>query len=306
MPSALDRIIDGASDPSVGIADLLRRTIAAAHRLRAQSVREWAQRELSGYEGVGEGELPVYRQPQPTTVRAHWAGYMGTSATTTLTPPDMPEEWFSPWFKVAFRQSVSELESYVGTEGELTLPWPGAVVGRWNALAEKERAIHISGMSLFAADMRIPKQALVGVLDAVRTEVLNLAIDLQTADDAAGEAGGPTIEDPKVGEVVTQFVTNMYGGTATIAQGSHIEQSVTVVAGDVGTLTQAAKSIGLEGEALTEYIEAVLAAKDDPKTSKLRTFLDKVRSGAVNVAGGVASEIATDQLMEWAIIFLGG
>ncbi|KRD36822.1 hypothetical protein ASE27_10220 [Oerskovia sp. Root918] len=307
MATALDRIIDGASDPSVSTSDLLRRTLAAAHRVRADEVKGWAERELSGYDGIEEEELPTYRRGLDTAVKANWAGPFNSSVTTSLTPLDKPDDWFSPWFRVVFRQPVSELESYADVAGELGLPWPVVALSRWNEMIDAGRAVHVDGMRLYTAETKVAKQAVVGVLDAVRTEVMKFALDLQSAADTAGEPGGPTVEDnPKVEGAVTNFYMNVYGGAPTIAQGASVTQTVTVNVGDIGSLARAAESLGLAGGDVTEYVEAVLEARNDPDKSKLREFAERVGRGVVTVGNGIVGNIAATKLLEWGTTFLGG
>ena len=291
MPSALDRIIDGASDPEVSTSNLLRRALATAHRLRADPVKDWAQRELSGYDGVNEVDLPTYRRLRAAGVKAHWTGPFGASATTVLTELDAPEDFFEPWFRISFRQPVPELESYSTSEGEVGLPWPAVALVRWNELISENRAVHVGGHVLFSAQMIVPKSTLTGVLEAVRTEVMNLALELQSAADSAGEPGGPTVkDDPMVEHAVSTFITNIYGGAPTLAQGTRVSQTVTVHAGDIVTLTQAAKDVGLCEEDVSTYVEAVLAARNDPDKSKLSSFVDKVRGGTIALGSGIAGD----------------
>lgn len=144
MPSALDAIIDGASDPSLRTTDLLRRTIVAATRVRATSVRAWAEKELAGYDGAEVDDLPVYRRPQKTNSKAIWAGPLGSSATNYLSYHDAPEESLAPLFEVTFRQRVAELESFSESshDGELMIPWPAFALSRWNDLIARNAAVH--------------------------------------------------------------------------------------------------------------------------------------------------------------------
>jgi hypothetical protein len=308
MASALDRIIDGASDPSVSIANLLRSALAAAHRLGADTVREWVERELTGYdEGVERDELPVYRRGSATGVMAHWTGPFGTSANTTLLVHDVSDDAFRTWFEVPFRQPVSELEKLAASDVHPAIPWPAGVVGRWNSLAEQDKASRVDSMWLFSAQTMVEKSSIEGVLDAVRTEVLRLALNnLQDGAVLAGEAGRPTVDDPDGQRAVTTFHTHVYGGAPTFAQGTSVTQVVTVNFGDIVSLSQAAQGLGLSNEDLSDYVDAVLAAREEPSKGKLVVFLDRVRSGAVALGSGVAGNIAAEQLMKWATVFLGG
>lgn len=306
MASVLDAIIDGASDPGVRTVDLLRRTIAAAHRLRASTVRGWAQAELAGYRGSDASTLPVYRRAMKTGVRAQWSGPFGSSASTILTPVDAPED-FGRLFEIDFREPIAELEAIVELQGDsgMTFAWPAAALSWWNELIAEGRATHVQGMVLFSAHTIAPRQAIVGVVDSVRTEIMQLALDLQDTADTAGEPGGPTVNDPDVAQVVNNFITNVYGGSPHVAQALSIEQTV-VITGDVGSLTRAAQTLGLDGADLTDYVEAALAARGEPDRRSLKKFLVKVRDGAVVLGSGVATNIAADQLLAWAVSFLGG
>lgn len=303
MSTALERIIDGASDPSVSTADLLRRAIAVAHRLRSDQVKSWAERELRGYAGVDKEQLPVYRRPQVSIATAHWTGFGGSSASTHLRVSDAPPE-FARLFEVSVNQPVSELESLAASESGMGIPWPAVAVGRWNSLIKEERALHVAGMYLFSMQTEVPKQLLVSVLDEVRTEVLNLALDLESAGAQTGEVGGPTIDDPPVQSAVTTFVTNVYGPGAAITQAGWVNE-LTVNVGDVDSLTRAARALGLDEKDVEAYVEAVVAARDDLERGRLSKFLAAVKAGTLKLAGGIASNIAADQLLKFAMSFLG-
>lgn len=305
MASALDRIIDGASDPSVTTSDLLRRALVTAHRLRTSELQDWAQRELSGYDAAAE--LPVYRRARPAGVEAQWSGAFNYCATTVLQPTDMPEDAFAPFFQTAFRESVAQLELLHGTDEELGRPWTTDALVRWNELIDAGQAASMGDAYLFSARTMMPSHAIAGVIDSIRTQVMCLALELQAADGDAGEAGGPTVEDDSgVERAVTTFITNVFGGAPTIAQGSAVTQAVTVNAGDIVSLSRAAGSIGLVADDVSEYVAAVLDARNDPDKGKLRVFVEKVRSGALALGNGVIGNVAATKLLEWGTAFLGG
>lgn len=217
------------------------------------------------------------------------------------------EEPFPQLFEMSFRQPIAELESLTAPEreGELGVPWPAFAISRWNELIGEGRATHIDGMGLFSVQTMLPREAVIRVLDAVRTESLQLALDPQDASDAAGEPGGPTVADPQVQRAVNNFITNVYGGTPNIAQGGVVDQRVVQV-GDIASLSNAARALGLEDDDLSEYVDATLAARHDPERSKLQAFTKKVRAGAIAFSGGISTNVAADQLLEWAMTFLGG
>lgn len=302
MSTKLDEIIDGSSDSTVRITDLLRRTIVLAHRLQAPALRSWAERELSGYEDEALDDLPLYRRTT-SAAKLKWNGPMGSMHTQIVTTVDAPDE-FAPLFDVRMREPLSQLEAQLQSEGDLGIPWPAAALIRWNNLAAQGKALSISYMVIHGAHTIVQRSLVEGLLDAVRTQLLTLALDLQEAGGDVGETGGATAADPKVESAVTTFITNVYGPGATVAQGERVRQTV-VQLGDLAALTKAASEVGLDGEAAGDFIAAVLEARSDPKRSKLQRFVTAVRSGAVSLSGGVASNIAADQLLELAGRFLG-
>lgn len=304
MSTALDAVIDGASDSSVRITDLLRRTITIAHRLGAPELQAWARRELSGYADRDGTELPVYRREQVMHAQAVLTGPMGASATMNWTILEAPEKWIEDLFRVEFRQPVAELISMLEQEGEMGRPWPAAAMARWSSLAAEGKAVTIAMMALYSVKTVVQRQSIEAVLDAVRTELLQLALDLQSVAQDAGEAGGTTVDDPHVAAVVNQFFNNIHGGSATIVQGQDVEATVVQV-GDVASLAKAATGLGLDQQQVAEYVATVLEAREDPEQTKLQKFAGGVRGGAIALAGGIASNVAADQLLAWARTFLG-
>lgn len=220
-----------------------------------------------------------------------------------MSSSDAPAE-FAPLFRVTFNQAVSELESLAKADGEIGRPWPAAAIGRWNHLIDAEQVVHVVGMYLFSMTTQIQRHQFVAAIDAVRTEVLKLALDLESVDERTGEKGGPTIDDPAVQSVVTTFITNVYGSGAAFTQAGNVRE-IAVYVGDLDSLARAAHSAGLDPDAVAAYVEAVAAARDDPQQSKLSAFLDRVKAGTVSLAGGIASNIAADQLLKWAMTYLG-
>jgi hypothetical protein len=100
-------------------------------------------------------------------------------------------------------------------------------------------------------------------------------------------------------------VTNhIYGHGANVAAGSHIRQKSSIEVGDLHGLQQAAEEAGLTAEDAAEFAQAVQADGDvsGPRTTR---FLQKLRSGALNFAGGLTSDVVAGSLIEAGKMYLG-
>ena len=59
MSSLIEELQRDALDSSVQVADLLRKALVVATKLKLDEFRQWAERELEGYDKV---DLPSYRE----------------------------------------------------------------------------------------------------------------------------------------------------------------------------------------------------------------------------------------------------
>src|SRR5712692_5370700 len=106
--SLLRDIQDGATEDTISLGSLLRKTKLLAARIGVREIGEWAERELVGYDN--NEELPPYRGPFHATVLGHgidnWREYKGI-----LIPPMAFSEKMRDGFlfKLYFTQGVSEL-----------------------------------------------------------------------------------------------------------------------------------------------------------------------------------------------------
>ena len=109
-------------------------------------------------------------------------------------------------FGVSLGQPVSAYEGLVAErlDGTVTFPWVSNMV-----LYYQRR--FIDGFALVSAWQEVPRSAIVGLLDTIRTRVLNMALELQTeignADDDLRKI---TPEESK--QVDQTIVNNIFGG----------------------------------------------------------------------------------------------
>jgi hypothetical protein len=295
--SLLDDIIDGATDDGRSTSNLLRMVQTAATRVQAERIVEWAKRELNGY--PADVPLPTNREERATRVMGTFFGYGGSSIRHELQRP-VDDEW-DLWFETPFRQPLAELEAFAAEDEDATIGWPPFVIMKY----EREGHFGYQGYSLQDAQMVLPRQMLRGLIDSVRNTALEFALELQGANVDAGTVGGPTIaSDEALAGTVYQVTNNIYGPGANISAGNGVTQSSTVIEGDTAGLLAAVQALGLSHEAATEFGAAV----DDDRSvdgPRVRAFLDRVRAGTVEVATGLATKVATAELANLALHYLG-
>ncbi|BCW75445.1 hypothetical protein [Arthrobacter sp. NicSoilB11] len=293
----LDEIVDGSTDGSVSTANLLRKVQVAATRLGAKTIVDWVKSELSGYaDGVA---VPPYRHTE-TAVMGMFAGPMRSTINTHLSSAGLPSE-IASWFSVELRQPLAELESLASGETDPGRSWPPHLVGAYEAAGVYRIEFH----ELFSAHNVLTRQYLHGIIDTVRNRAMEFALELQSEFPNAGSVGGPTLQnEPQLASVVYNITNNITGHGTNIGAGSNIHLRSTVKAGDRSSVEYAAKEIGLSPEDARTFADAIQTdgATEGPNVSG---FLEKVRTGAINVASSVASDTAASALVEVAKAYLG-
>jgi hypothetical protein len=293
----LDEIVDGSSDGSVTTPNLLRKVQIAATRLGANEIVDWAKSELSGYSD--EAVLPPYRMTA-TPVVGTFSGPMRSFIPMNLSSVGLPPE-LAKWFSIELRQPLEELSALAEHDEDPGRPWPPYVVNAYEETGVYRLEFH----GLFSARNILTRQYLRGIIDLVRNRAMEFGLELQTSFPAAGSVGGPTLKtEPQLGPVVYNITNNITGHGTNVATGSNIRQKTSVKAGDLSSLRQASEDLGLSHAEAQEFADAVAEDKG-VKGPRVSRFLDKVRGGAITVAGSVASDTLAGSLVELATAYLG-
>lgn len=299
----LTEIIDAASDGTFTTSNLLRKVQTVAFRLRAEELGAWSQRELFGYKSTDP--VPGYRGPFPTPVTGVWSGPVGSRATNVVSYVGLPEDFINCWFRATIRQPVADLELLGASDKNPSMSWDPFIVNEYNRhVAEKKGGAGFYLMELIGATQAIPQNAIVGIIDAVRTTALQFALELEQVAPTAGEPGGPTTDDPEVKQVTNNFHFTINGDGNNIAAGSDIQQKAVVKKGDIDSLVKAAVELGLQREAAEDLRSAVLADGPSP-AEKTNNFVSKLRAGGYSLAGGVSSNLAADGVLQAVGAFFG-
>lgn len=255
--SLLRDIQQAAVDSSIPLSDLLRRCTLLAARLRNEELRSWVANELNGYNS--KDELPPYRIANVIS-KGHFSGPFQSGLRNANIPLFcLPSDFQAMLSHTYIQSGIAALESLVSNAsgGTLQEPWNPDLVAHFG------QEIY-DGMNCMEAWKVIPVAAIVGVLDTVRTKVLNFAIDIEAAAPEAGEA--PPNSEPIAQERVQQiFHTNIYGTVQNVANGSP------------GT-TQTATSVRNESALFTELLEAIsTSAADQVTIQRLTQAVEEMR-----------------------------
>lgn len=303
--SRIETIIDMAADSTVELPTLLRQVKVVAARIGSTELAAWATAELNGY-GPGD-DIPSYRGPTITPVRGLWAGFGGNRINGFVESSGLlTDDFWREQFSVTMTQPVGELQSLATDPGSSpSIPWPPMVIALYNhAVSAGEGGLAYRNYSLFGADKALPQTWLRGLLDVIRTKVLDLALALEAAPGNAGEPGGATVEEPAVRDAVQQTIVNIYGDGAHVSTGDGATHT-TVHEGDVAGLVRAVIELGLTDQDALAFATAI-AADGSVEGPRTRSFLDKVKSGGIQLASGVAIEAAASGLVALGAAFLGG
>lgn len=299
----LDDIIDGASADDVSTTNLLRKVRTLAHRVGADDLSQWVMSELDGYSD--DAVLPEYRGPFSANVTGQWSGPFGTGGEGIISAIGATKD-LQPLFKTEFRQGLAEIEQLATSKTQLAQPWDPYAVARYNTLIEGNQVPHIEGMGLVSANRIVTPALLRSIVERVRTRALDLALDLQSADASAGEAGGPTRDNPDIDRAVTVNINHIYGDGANVAQGSGITQTNSVHKGDLSGLVKALEALITDAGTVRQAVAIITGDDSAPvKRSKLETLGTAIKSTSINLASGVTSNMAATGILELAGQFLG-
>lgn len=255
----LTEIIDAASGDRVPARTLLCKLKVVAARTQTGKLAEWVAYELDGY--PDGSTLPSYRGPFEAPVMAHFMGPFNSQIRNIAIPPStFPEDLRDgPLFQLHLYHSIAEVE-HMASEGTTQIVWPQDAVRYYNigvASGRIQPTVN-ADMSLVQAIRPYARQVFVGVVDAVRTRTLDLALELERVAPQAGEPGAPSDSRDQAQQVVSTY--NFYGSTSNVAIGSsHVTQTVELPGvGDEAALLRYLAAAGTAPSDLV-HLQAALA-----------------------------------------------
>ncbi len=272
-----------ALDRDVPTSNLLRKAFVVAKKLKLTEFEEWIDGELNGYIGK---KVPEYRRV--TGQIKGWNPYNGWIP--LLFQDSSMAEAAS---RSMVHQPISELQHLVdGSPGtSLEIPFPAAVQLELSRGFGFETKVHL----------HITKAAVVRIIEAVRTDVLERSLQLESAG-IVGEGLTFSTKEQEMARKSPQIVTNFYGAVhqPQLQQGNEVAVQAhgAIDIASVRALVDAAAALAsnFKGSRAQE-LEAELAtlkaqmSSPNPKAGVLRESLKSLRTILEGATGGAAGQL---------------
>jgi hypothetical protein len=296
----LNDIIDLATDDKQPITTLLRKCIVLAHQLKNDRLRIWANEELNGYKSIDN--LPKYRIISAAATGL-FVGFNWERLEQDIPSAALEKEHRKLAEVVYVAQPVGTFEGTFksGSGSSLSFPWNA------NLVAHYQDKLRI-GWQLHSAHQMVDSSVIAGILDTVRTRVLNMALEIQS-DVGEKDEDLKEITPEESKKVDQTIVNNIYGGNVYVSAGQSTmtattvqQQQQNIVAGDWEHLVKVLLDTGISEAELTELSAAV---KDDGKSmgAKVRGWIEKtapkVLSGGVKVGVAVGQSLLLEYLKQY-------
>ena len=289
----LQQLIDGATGDAVPVTTLLRQAKVIAARVGADPLDEWVTQEMQGY--PGPDRVPAYRGPFDAPVTGRFELY-GRLEDRPIPPSTFPAEWRPAQFQVWIMNPVAELAELAKRDFTRT-GWSADVVRAYNTAAQDGK---IQGLSagpftpiLVSASRSIPAHVLIGVLDAVRSRILNLALGLEKVSPEIGQPGLAEETNAAAEQVVNVY---FHGPVANAAiGGTNISQTVTVNVpgrGDEAGLLRYLAAAGVQPGQLVDLQRALADDRTDAGGAQPATPGRRVRAWAAGLGTDLAANAA--------------
>jgi hypothetical protein len=289
MSSIVLELQRDALDRQVPISDLLRKAYVVAKKLRIAEFQNWVSQELNGYERAED--IPKYRQVNGS-IKA-WNPFHGWQAVIFHDPER--EEILS---RRACGQSIAEIESLLaGKERSDSLMMP------FTAAQEQilRKAIHFDTQ----ITLMISSTAMVRIVDAVRTTILNWAMKLEE-DGIIGEGLSFTPNERQIADRSSYNINNFFGSV----QGAQIQQGTsgsfqvsfakqfdqTALNEFFSLLRKEMPSLGLSSEIEQELDAEIKTAEAQarspkPKNNVIRESLSSIRRIIEGAGAGIGAQL---------------
>lgn len=246
----LDEIVDLAASDDARLVTILRKCLVVATRLKNDRLREWVTAELNGYKD--HLMMPDYRITA-ITAKGFFIGPFQAQINDQPLPSGFLKKEHRWWATTGYlKESISAYEAMTsGAEKHDTaiLNWPPDLVVHYQSK-------FFQGYTLNRAWQEIPIGSVIAVVDAVRTRLLQFALEMQS------EVGSNdnTIPDPEIVERTVQNI--IYGGTNFVG---HVTGSIKIIGNqlvfkdDFGSLQKALEEIGINNAQIDELKQAIEA-----------------------------------------------
>ncbi|QXX86357.1 hypothetical protein J7649_13430 [Acinetobacter lwoffii] len=219
--SLLREIQNDAVNSNVKVSDLLRKCKILAYRLGNDDFKNWVESELNGYSQTEI--LPNYRVLSVNS-KGHFSGAFGSGLRNADMPIFcLPSELQENYSIAKFNSPIATLESLSSSDsGVLTQDWNLIILAKYGSAMYE-------GYNCIQAWKVIPASAVIGMVDTVKTKILNFALEIEMINKDAGdvEINSNPIPQDKVSQIFNINISGNVGNLSSGNSNSNIQQEVT-------------------------------------------------------------------------------
>lgn len=294
---------DGATGSAMQIGELLRVCMRLGSALSNEELLDWARKEASGYD---ENDiLPDYRVIS-AEARGDFLGPFQSGLKNAQIPNSIiDKEHRDTLLKIHLRQPITELENYSRSgKSALRTMWSGDAIAHY-----QQREIYSNGMVLASAWNPISTQQFTGIMEVIRTRVLDFMIKIENEL-------GIDVDEPELNSETTnvsqQQITNIFHNTiygeniAVSNAGDAQANNIHIEVGNVGSLKAYLETIGVNKSELEELESAIENDPRSPKKElgpKVSKWLGRITikgiKGGLTVGRDIAATIIAEAIMRY-------
>lgn len=283
------------------LSTILLKVRFLASRLGSEPLEDWVKYEAEGYpRGV---EVPEYRIVG-VSYKGTWSGPFGSGIQNAPIPPHLIEKHAGKgWTRYNVRESIAGVEELAKKE-TLGINVSNLILLLQGKVYEDLACNAISG--------EISVVAMKEIKQAVRSRILELTIELEKR---VAEAVEVTLtkaipQRPESEAAVTQiFNQTVYGNITHVTATDGAQVTLSITAGDIGSMVSELVRVGLPQDAATEFSEIVAAeppsSAEKPLGNKALAWIKKNAPKAAGGAWKIGSAILTDLLTDAALKYYG-
>ena len=276
---------------SASLSNTLRKARILAEQLEFPELRDWVKSEIEGYQN---DDVPEYRLLHLPVYGTFTVPLQRRTETVDISS-NLPQQLRDKVQELAVVYKIAVLEEMLVSddkESHRTFP-----VELTNILRQ---AVQMSdGAMMIEAYQRLPHVFLAGILDSVKSRLLDFVLDLQGMN-ATPEALSDGSVAPET--IRNSFHFHINGNNNTVAVGENVSQTVsTVHKGDVESLKAHLRAHNIDEDDLSELASAVTAepaGNNGQFGSRVNAWVGKMGGKAISGAWQYSVENALPMLVE--------
>jgi hypothetical protein len=299
----LDDIQSDALSNTVPVTSLLRKVLVLASKLDSNVLEDWVRHELNGYPAAAE--LPEYRIIE-LHFKGHFAGPFGARIENAPIAPHLIEKvtTWEDFNKFEARQPITTIDDSqaVREAGVLKVNFDNLALVLGGKIFQGYHCVQVWG--------EVPSMGVIGIVEAVKTRVLDFALALGKKYPIAGEIGGMNVKDETTKKDFQSIVQNtIYGNVGVAGHASHSTVNITVNQGNLRDLRQQLTAHYVESADIDELETALMeepqVGADKKFGPKVGSWIGKMVGKAASGTWGVGLEIGSAVLQKALLAYYG-